>query len=170
MKCFCVLDCKILDQIQSEVLDYLKNNTNLLVVKPKEPWNTTNTKKVIKSCPSLIKWLQTQKILPTEISFIVCYDIGIGLPIHTDDPQLISKINIPIQHTEGNITRWHSADGKVIEEYNMSDPIVFNSSIPHSVEIFNKNLPRVVMSVMCNNEKRLLEFLAIANKYTYDNT
>ena len=159
MKCYCILNCNLLEQIQSEVLDYLKHNTNLLVKKQQEPWATSNTREVIKNCPNLIKWLSTFKILPTEISFIVCHDIGIGLPIHTDDPRLISKINIPIQHTEGNITRWHDADDRVIAEYNMEMPVVFNSSIPHSVEIINKNLPRIVMAVMCNNEKKLLEFL-----------
>jgi hypothetical protein len=159
MKCFCILDCDILEQIQSEVLNYLKHNTTLLSEKPQEPWAKSKTREVIKNCPSLIKWLSTLKILPTEISFIVYHDIGVGLPIHTDDPRLISKINIPIQHTEGNITRWHDADDNVIAEYNMAMPVVFNSSIPHSVEIFNQNLPRVVMAVMCNNEKRLLEFL-----------
>ena len=159
MKCFCILDCDILEQIQSEVLNYLKHNTTLLSEKQQKPWVTANTKEVIRNCPSLIKWLSTLKILPTEISFIVCHDIGIGLPIHTDDPRLISKINVPIQHTEGNVTRWHDADDNVIAEYNMAMPVVFNSSIPHSVEIINTNLPRVVMAVMCNNEKRLLEFL-----------
>jgi hypothetical protein len=160
MKCFCILDCDVLEQIQSEVLDYLKNNTSLLVEKPVTPWiYDNNTKQIIKNCPSLIKWLSKLRVLPTEITFVVCHDIGINLPIHTDDPRLISKINIPIQHTEGNVTRWHDADDNVIAEYNMAMPVVFNSSIPHSVEIFNQNLPRVVMAVMCNNEKRLLEFL-----------
>ncbi len=160
MKCYCVLDCDVLEQIQSEVLDYLKNNTSLLVEKPSTPWiYDTNTKQIIKNCPSLIKWLSKLRVLPSEITFVVCHDIGIGLPIHTDDPRLTSKINIPIQHTEGNITRWHDADDNVIAEYNMAMPVVFNSSIPHSVEIINTNLPRVVMAVMCNNEKKLLEFL-----------
>ena len=161
MKCYCVLDCKVLDQIQYEVLNYLKHNTILLTEKRQryKAWATANTKEVIRNCPSIIKWLRTLKILPTEISFIVYQEIGVGLPIHTDDPRLISKINVPIQHTEGNITRWHDADDQVIAEYNMEKPVVFNSSIPHSVEIINTNLPRVVMVIMCNNEKRLLEFL-----------
>jgi hypothetical protein len=138
---------------------YLKHNTSLLVEKPSEPWVYENTKEVIKNCPSLVKWLSKLRVIPTEISFVVCHDIGISLPIHTDDPRLISKINIPIQHTEGNVTRWHDADDNVIAEYNMAMPVVFNSSIPHSVKIINTNLPRIVMAVMCNNEKRLLGFL-----------
>jgi hypothetical protein len=159
MKCYHVLDCSILDEIQSQAINYLKNNTNLLVVKPDEPWNTANTKEVLKSCPSLIAWLKSQKLYPNEISFIVYHDIGIGLDIHTDDPRLISKINIPIQHTHGNVTRWHDEQDAVIAEYDMIAPVVFNSSIPHSVEIYNENLPRVIMAVMCQNEKRLLDLL-----------
>jgi hypothetical protein len=158
-KCFCILDCDVLKQIQQEVINYLTEHTNLLVVKPKQPWNTTDTQLIIKNCPSIIRWLMPKKIIPNEISFIVCHDLGTALDIHTDKPPLISKINVPIQNTSGNVTRWHKDTGEVIAEYSMNQPIVFNSSIPHSVEIYNTNLPRVVMSIMCNNEKPLLKLL-----------
>jgi hypothetical protein len=158
-KCFCILDCDVLEQIQQEVINYLNNHTDLLIVKPEQPWNITDTQLVIKNCPSIIRWLMPKKIIPNEISFIVSHDLGIALDIHTDEPPLISKINVPIQNTTGNITRWHDNTGEVIAEYNMTKPVVFNSSIPHSVEIFNTNLPRVVMSIMCNNEKPLLKLL-----------
>lgn len=160
-KCFCILDCNVLEQIQKEAINYLTEHTNLLAVKPEQPWNTTDTQLVIKNCPSIIRWLMPKKIIPNEISFIISHDLGIALDIHTDEPPLISKINVPIQNTTGNVTRWHDNAGEVIAEYNMTEPIVFNSSIPHSVEIFNTNLPRVVMSIMCNNEKPLLKLLNV---------
>jgi hypothetical protein len=160
MKCYHVLACDVLAEIQQQTLDYLATSTTFLTEKPQQPWQTVDTKSVFSAVPSLLVWLRNKRLLPHEVSFIVYHNTGIGLPIHTDDPQLISKVNIPIQNTEGNITRWHADDDSVIAEYDMTQPVVFNSSIPHSVEIRNKNLPRIIMAVMIKNEKSLLELLA----------
>tara|TARA_B100000886_G_scaffold234337_1_gene163840 strand:+ start:1038 stop:1523 length:486 start_codon:yes stop_codon:yes gene_type:complete len=160
MKPYRVLACNHLQKIQSEVLEYIEDNTTLLNEKPSEPWQLADTKAVLGASPTLVQWLKEQRVLPTEISFIVYHETGQGLPIHTDDPRLTSKINVPILNTEGNRTLWHDDDDNIIDEYNMLYPVVFNSSIPHSVVIFNKNLPRIIMAVMVNNEKSLLEYLA----------
>ena len=160
MKSYHVLACNNLQKIQSEILEYLEDNTTLLDEKPSEPWQLADTKSVLRASPTLVQWLREQRVLPTEISFIVYHETGQGLPIHTDDPRLTSKINVPILNTEGNRTLWHDNDDNIIDEYNMLYPVVFNSSIPHSVLIFNKNLPRIIMAVMVNNEKSLLELLA----------
>jgi hypothetical protein len=159
MKCYYRLECDNLSEIQSQTLDYLKSKTNLLEVKPSEPWNTTDTRDFIKNCPALIEWCKGLRLLPHEVSFIVSHDSNSGLPIHTDQGPLIAKINVPIQNTTGNITRWHADDDSVIAETGMDTPVVFNSSIPHSVEIHSKHTPRIVMAVMIKNENSLLEYL-----------
>jgi hypothetical protein len=41
----------------------------------------------------------------------------------------------------------------------MDMPVVFDSSIPHSVDIHRDALPRVVMAVMMHNENVLLKML-----------
>lgn len=158
LKCFVKLDCDCLEQIQSQTMNYLKEKTNLLESKPKEPWCTTETKIALQNIPSLIKWCKQQKFLPHEISFIVSHDSSSGLAIHTDQGPLIAKVNIPILNTQGNVTKWWN-NNSVIAETNMDSPVVFNSSIPHSVDIHSDALPRVVMAVMMHNESVLLERL-----------
>jgi len=158
LKCFVELDCDCLKDIQSQALAYLKKHTNLLESKPKEPWCTTDTKIALQNIPALVDWCKQHKFLPYEISFIVSHDSGSGLPIHTDQGPLIAKVNIPILNTEGNITRWWD-NNSMIAETGMDSPVVFNSSIPHSVDIHSDALPRVVMAVMMRNENVLLKML-----------
>lgn len=158
LKCFVELGCDCLEQIQSQTINYLKHKTNLLESKPKEPWCITDTKVALQNIPALIGWCKQHKFLPQEISFIVSHDSSSGLPVHTDQGPLIAKVNVPILNTQGNITRWWDNDS-VIAETPMDSPVVFNSSIPHSVDIHSDALPRVVMAVMMRNENVLLKML-----------
>jgi hypothetical protein len=158
LKCFVELDCNCLKDIQSQVLAYLEKHTNLLESKPKEPWCTTDTKIALKNIPALVNWCKQHKFLPHEISFIVSHDSSSGLPVHTDQGPLIAKVNIPILNTQGNVTKWWDNDS-VIAETDMDMPVVFDSSIPHSVDIHRDALPRVVMAVMMHNENVLLKML-----------
>lgn len=158
LKCFVKLECDCLEQIQLQTINYLKQHTNLLESKPKEPWCTTDTRMALQNIPALINWCKQNKFLPHEISFIVSHDSSSGLCVHTDQGPLVAKVNIPILNTQGNITRWWNND-VVIAETPMNVPVIFNSSIPHSVDIHSDTLPRVVMAVMMRNENVLLESL-----------
>ena len=158
LKCFVELECDCLDDIQSQALEYLKEQTNLLESKPDEPWCKIDFRQIIKNSPALIDWCRKMRFLPHEVSFIISHDEHSGLGIHTDEGPLICKVNIPILNTEGNITRWWNND-QIIAETPMDLPVIFNSSIPHSVDIYSKHLPRVVMAVMMRNENVLIEML-----------
>ena len=57
MKSYHVLACNNLQKIQSEVLEYLEDNTTLLDEKPSEPWQLADTKSVLRASPTLVQWL-----------------------------------------------------------------------------------------------------------------
>ena len=72
---------------------------------------------------------------------------------HIDEPAVIAKINFPVSNTKGWANRWYVDDILVAELLDMSQPIVFNSQIEHSVEqTIASEIPRIVASFTFYNE------------------
>ena len=100
------------------------------------------------------------------------------LPMHVDEKPVVAKMNFPIRNTKGWTNRWYTVDnletypkvknqfgsevynlstakGKLLTEYrDMPNPIVFNSSIPHSVEQYadDAKSPRIIASFTFHKE------------------
>ena len=167
------------DLISSQVLDYLKHNTSLLIDKPENPWTFLDRNLVLSACPALLDFFKQHKLIPRDISVTVCYE---NLSLHYDAPPIVAKINFPILNTANSVNRWYtisdedynklpwSADSLgqqheditmlskerltlFAEYHDMTNPIVFHSRIPHEVVLLeNAVTPRIVLSCTFHNE------------------
>lgn len=167
------------DQISLQVLDYLKHSTSLLVAKPDTPWIFLDRNLILDACPELIEFFKHYKLLPRDISVTICYE---NLTLHYDAPPVVAKVNFPIQNTANSVNRWYTISHKdyatlpqitdpfgrkhedisvlpkekltlFAEYYDMANPIVFHSRIPHEVVLLeNATVPRIVLSCTFHNE------------------
>lgn len=180
MKCFYKLPCDYLSDIQTETLNYLRTETNMLDSKTGSLWNKIHTVDYLKKCPSLMKFCSSLKLKIKEIAFTVVWpDEQVFL--HIDELPVTAKINFPILNTSKTINQWYKVPDELLKKYppimnsfgkeyysfndidltscellaetELDQPIVFNSQIAHTVRIPENSLfPRVVMPVMFFNE------------------
>lgn len=178
MKPYKILNCENLRDIQLETIDFVnKNYPDIL--KHRSLWHKTDTKKYLKECRELTKWCSSLKLLIREISFTVLIE-STDVHIHVDELPVIAKINVPIMNTKHTINEWYEIPSKDYEQhkqvnefgkyyynfkdydlkqasllgqYELTQPIVFNSQIPHNVKTLpDAKFPRLVLSVMFHHD------------------
>jgi hypothetical protein len=167
------------NQISLEVNNYLINETALLYTQPVVPWNFLNRDSILKFCPSLNDFFKIYKLIPRDLSVTICHE---DLKLHYDSPPVVAKINFPILNTKNTVNRWYSISdddyrllpqisdpfGNLHEDitnfpkeqltlfaeyYDMANPIVFHSRIPHEVILLENSItPRIVLSCTFHNE------------------
>lgn len=148
MKCYVEFPCEEIEIISAKIYDFLQKHADTT----KFGWQFIDCKSVLKHVPELMLLFKKHNLLPRHAA-ITIIKTNEHLPRHIDELPVIAKLNLPVINTKGWINRWY-VDNKVIAEYaDMSNPIIFNSQIEHSVEkIAPTHLPRIVASFTFHNE------------------
>lgn len=181
MKCYHQLECPNLNKIAFQTLEYLSKNTDLLDPSTKNYWNKINTVDLIRHVPALIDYVKTLNLKLREVAVLIANDNVPGVPLHVDEGPLLTKINIPILNTKNVFTSWRDIPTDVIDglptvktsfqslvpdfshidyqqypllaKIELTQPVVFNSSIPHMVQAGEGSVfPRVVLACMFHTE------------------
>lgn len=152
MKCFAEIDCDVVEQISKEIYNFLVSETNLI----KEPvigWNFVDCKILLQNSPTLLDFFNGLKLKPRHAAVVILTENG-QLPMHTDEPPVVAKLNLPVANTQGWVNRWYKDNVVIAEIVNLNKPIIFNSQIPHSVDKLDDNvkIPRIVASFTFLNE------------------
>ena len=167
--------------ISDKAVDFLKTKTDLFSRLDKlSLWNKLNSVDFIRHVPELVKYFQSFNLKLREVSVTVCHsktDAG----LHIDELPVTVKINFPILNTQGSRNIWYSVPDNIMSQvtpiinsfgtayYNLGSvdltkckkladievvkPVVFNSQIPHMVDITNcLAFPRLVLTCMFFNE------------------
>ena len=167
--------------ISDKDVDFLKTKTDLFSRLDKlSLWNKLNSVDFIRHVPELVKYFQSFNLKLREVSVTVCHsktDAG----LHIDELPVTVKINFPILNTQGSRNIWYSVPDNIMSQvtpiinsfgtayYNLGSvdltkckkladievvkPVVFNSQIPHMVDITNcLAFPRLVLTCMFFNE------------------
>ena len=155
MKSYHVLECANQKQIADELYHFLSKKNGPLKKNNLKFWNFLSKKDLfscLKECPALTTWFETLGLKVREGSFTI-YNEEIKTHPHVDAPPVVAKINFPVSNTKGWANRWYVDDILVAELLDMSQPIVFNSQIEHSVEqTIASEIPRIVASFTFYNE------------------
>lgn len=174
LKTYHLLDCDSQEQISREALAWISEHTDLLT-NATGFWNKIDYKHFILLNPALSKYCQKLKLIIREVAVLVA-DSNDGVPLHIDEAPVVAKINFPVLNTKDTYTEWYdvknlnqlptinnqfdqpipdltNAVTEKINQVEMTQPMVFNSSVAHRVVIGPKaELPRVVISCMFYKE------------------
>jgi len=148
MKCYVEFPCEDIEIISAKIYDFLQKHADIT----RFGWQFIDCKSVIKHVPELMLFFKKHNLLPRHAA-ITTIETNEHLPRHIDELPVIAKLNLPVINTKGWINRWY-VDNQVVAEYaDMTNPIVFNSQIEHSVEkIDPEHLPRIIASFTFHNE------------------
>jgi hypothetical protein len=184
MKPYYQLSCNSLEEIQKEVIDWIRLN-NPEILHSKSLWNKTDTVNLLRSTPALIEYCRSLDLKLREVALTIVTEKK-NVDLHIDELPITAKINIPILNTRNTFNRWYnipselfSATTPIINEfgkkfYNFKDvdyskldllgeiellsPVVFNSQIAHNIILGEHSvLPRIVLS--CTFFKEPLHYL-----------
>jgi len=182
LKPYALVDCpaSVQSTISNKVLDYLSLNTNLLSDKNLALWNKINTPLLLKAVPEIGDFYKSIGLKIREISITV-WNSHNDVSLHIDELPVTAKINFPILNTKNSLNEWYDVPQEILNSveplinkfgakyYNLesvdlskctlidaielSQPVVFNSQIPHKIRITKQaQLPRIVMPCMFFNE------------------
>jgi len=144
MKCYHILECDNLVNIQQETLLWLNNHNELF--ESDEFWNEIDYVDFIRNSPSLVKYINGLGLRLRECAILIGYEEGV--PRHIDEGPIIAKINIPILNTKDTYTEWYDGD-KQIARVEIDKPVVFNSSVAHQVVMGKEaRMPRIMLACM----------------------
>ena len=148
MKCYVEFPCNDIEIISAKIYDFLKKHADTT----KFGWQFIDCKSVLKQVPELMSFFKGHDLLPRHAA-ITIIETNEHLARHIDELPVIAKLNLPVINTKGWVNRWY-VNNKVIAEYaDMTNPIIFNSQIEHSVEkIAPEHMPRIVASFTFHNE------------------
>ena len=162
--------------IADEILDFISDNDSLNFYDG-SPWKFLDTRELLACSPNLLNFFKQHKLIVKDSA--ITYIINTkDLPMHVDEKPVVAKMNFPIRNTKGWTNRWYTVDnletypkiknqfgsevydlstakGALLTEYrDMPNPIVFNSSIPHSVEKYadDAKSPRIIASFTFHKE------------------
>jgi hypothetical protein len=151
MKCYAELPCDNIDLISNQIYQYIKNNTEIMST-TKYGWHFVDLHRLLDAAPDLLDFFKTNKLIPRHAAITIVTESD-HLPMHTDEPPVIAKINFPVRNTAGWANRWFDNGTMIAELTDMRQPIVFNSQIAHSVDKTTATeLPRLVASFTFYNE------------------
>lgn len=182
LKPYALVDCpaSVQSTISGKVLDYLSLNTNLLSDKNLALWNKINTPLLLKAVPEIGDFYKSIGLKIREISITV-WNSHNDVSLHIDELPVTAKINFPILNTKNSLNEWYDVPQEILNSvepsinkfgakyYNLesvdlskctlidaielSQPVVFNSQIPHKIRITEQaQFPRIVMPCMFFNE------------------
>jgi hypothetical protein len=183
LKPFYVLDCDpgLQQTISDRVIEFLQTQTDLFDdLDNRSLWNKLDTRALVRSVPELVQYFQTFELKLKEVAVTVCNSKK-NAPLHIDELPVIAKINFPILNTKGSRNLWYSVPNELmlqvdpiinkfgaayynlasidlakcnrIAEVEISTPVVFNSQIPHMIDMSNcQAFPRLVLTCMFFNE------------------
>lgn len=183
LKPFHVLDCDPLLQqtISDRTINFLRTQTDLFAdLDSRSLWNKLDTRALVQSVPELIEYFKTFGLKLKEIAVTVC-NSHTNAPLHIDELPVIAKINFPILNTKGSRNLWYRVPEELmstvnpivnkfgskfydlksidlskcekIAEVEISRPVVFNSQLPHMIDMSNcQAFPRLVLTCMFFNE------------------
>ena len=162
--------------IANQIVDYISTNDSISLYEG-SPWKFLDTRDLLVSCPALLNFFKQHKLLVKDSAITYITDTN-DLPMHVDEKPVVAKMNFPVLNTKGWTNKWFTvsdlesypriknqfgsevydlsiATGQQLTEYkDMPNPIVFNSSIPHSVERYadDAKSPRIIASFTFHKE------------------
>jgi hypothetical protein len=180
LKAYALVDCPVQSIIQQKTVEFLKTNTVLFERKDLELWNKIDTVALIRSVPELPEFYRSIGLKLREIAVTV-WNSHSDVPLHIDELPVTSKINFPILNTEDTYNEWYTVPDNLLATVNpvinqfgsafydlkdldlgkctkiaevvVTQPVVFNSQIPHRIRITEQaKFPRIVMSCTFFNE------------------
>lgn len=113
------LECDVLNKIQEEILHWVDKNTNFLNEKEDlEFWKKIEYKNLVKTCPSLIRYMKSIRIPIREVTIGLLTESmkDSGFLLHIGAPPLNFKINFPILNTEDVYTEWYDIPKEKLDE------------------------------------------------------
>jgi len=151
MKYYVELPCDNVKIISEQIYQFVKEKTDILSTAI-YGWHFIDCTGLLDAAPDLLAYFKTNKLVPRHAAVTIVTD-STHLPRHIDELPVIAKINFPVINTMGWANRWYSNDTIVAELLDMTQPIVFNSQIEHSVEKTTATeVPRIVASFTFHNE------------------
>jgi hypothetical protein len=183
MKPFYVLDCdpELQETISNRTVEFLRTETDLFDdLDSRSLWNKLDTRALVRAVPELVRYFQTFGLKLKEVAVTVCNSKK-NATLHIDELPVTAKINFPILNTKGSRNLWYSVPEELmsqvdpiinkfgsayydlasvdldkcekIAEVELNTPIVFNSQLPHMIEMSNcQAFPRLVLTCMFFNE------------------
>ena len=175
MKPFAEIQVDVTD-IANQIMDYISADDSISLYTG-GPWKFLDKRSLLLGCPALLDFFKQHKLLVKDSAITFITDTN-DLPMHVDEKPVIAKMNFPVLNTQGWTNKWFTVDnlenypkvknqfdsevydlatatGETLAEYkDMPYPIVFNSSIPHSVEQYDHNAkaPRIIASFTFHKE------------------
>jgi hypothetical protein len=176
---FC--DPVLQNTISGKCMIFLRNQTDLFDDLDNRPlWNKLDTVSLVKAVPELIAYFKTLDLKLKEVAITVCNSTK-NADLHIDELPVVAKINFPILNTKDSRNLWYHvpdnlmdqvqpiinhfgssfydlsmidiAQCKKIGEVEISTPVVFNSQIPHMIDMSKcKSFPRLVLTCMFFNQ------------------
>jgi hypothetical protein len=171
LKPFALLKCDDMQIISDKIYEFCLQNG----VIQDAGWRFLDLKALLGAVPELMRFFTQHKLVPRSASITLVKNDN-SLPLHVDELPVIAKINMPVRNTQGWVNRWYHLDAAdlascpvkvnqfgvtqedvtqlpeekftlIAEVFDMNQPIVFNSRIPHSVVSNNpEQLPRIIAS------------------------
>jgi hypothetical protein len=180
LSAFRVIDCPTQSIISKKVLEFLSDRTTLLEDKNLKLWNKIDTVALLRQVPEILEFYQGMNLKLREIAITIC-NKNEDVNLHIDELPVVAKINFPILNTENTFNEWYQVPPEILKsvtpiinqfnsayydlgdvdlnactklaEYELLQPIVFNSQLPHKIRITGQTkFPRVVMSCTFFNE------------------
>lgn len=183
LKPFHVLPCEpeLQKTISDGVMNFLQTQTDLFEdLDSRSLWNKLDTRALIIAVPELVGYFRTFGLNIKEIAVTVC-NSNKNAGLHIDELPVVAKINFPILNTQGSRNLWYSVSDELlstvdpiinefgsyfynlgsidlsqcekIAEVEISTPVVFNSQLPHMIDMSNcQAFPRLVLTCMFFNE------------------
>ena len=180
LKAYTVIDCPVQSIIQQKTVEFLKTSTDLFERKDLELWNKIDTVALIRAVPELPEFYRSIGLKLREVAITV-WNSRKDVPLHIDELPVTAKINFPILNTEDTYNEWYTVPKELlatvspvinqfgtayydlkqidldkctkIAEVVVTQPVVFNSQIPHCIRITEQaKFPRIVMPCTFFNE------------------
>ncbi len=151
MKCYVELPCDNIEIISKQIYQFIKEKTDILNT-TKYGWHFIDCRELLNDAPKLVNYFKNNNLIPRHAAITIITD-DTHLARHIDEKPVIAKINFPVINTIGWANRWYVDNKLVAELLDMTQPIVFNSQIEHSVEQTTlTEIPRIVASFTFHNE------------------
>jgi hypothetical protein len=159
--------------IADKLYNYIVNHTDIL--KTKYDWNTLNLKEVLSFVPELVESCAKLVNHPIKMIAVIYRASGDDGKIHIDQGAAKYRLLMPVKNCQGTYTKFYDLNGNNVKELfnpngnsyltieqtnpmpeigciELTQPIVFNSKIPHGVYT-NPNLiePRLSVTIGFND-------------------
>jgi hypothetical protein len=183
LKPFHILPCdpELQQTISDRVVTFLQNQTDLFVdLDSRSLWNKIDTRALVFAVPELVGYFRTFGLKLKEVAVTVC-NSNKNAGLHIDELPVVAKINFPILNTKDSQNLWYRVPEDLMKQvdpiinefgsafYNLSavdlaqckligsveilKPVVFNSQLPHMIDMSKCNkFPRLVLTCMFFNE------------------